>query len=321
MNSETIQPHAESESALRICSLLPSATEIAFALGLQNRLKAVTHECDFPPEARSLPAITSSLFEEEDGSSDRIHQHVSDAVHSGSSIYRLDAEMLRQLQPNLILTQELCDVCAVSYRDVSDAVRILEGDCRVVSLEPTTLEEIVQTIETVGSLTGRRARASELSASLRRRIKDVEARTQAAADRPRVLALEWLDPPFVGGHWVPEMIRRAGGVDPFGAQGRPSFQIEWDRILRNPPDVIVLMPCGFDLERTVRRSSDLKAPAKWRNMSAVQTNRIFAVDGSSYFNRPGPRIVDGLEILAEILHPELFPQTRRDSAWKPLTVA
>lgn len=229
--------------------------------------------------------------------------------------------MLRQLQPNLILTQELCDVCAVSYRDVSEAVRILEGDCRVVSLEPTTLEEIVQTIETVGSLTGRRARASELSASLRRRIKDVEARTQAAADRPRVLALEWLDPPFVGGHWVPEMIRRAGGVDPFGAQGRPSFQIEWDRILRNPPDVIVLMPCGFDLERTVRRSSDLKAPAKWRNMSAVQTNRIFAVDGSSYFNRPGPRIVDGLEILAEILHPNLFPQTRRDSAWKPLTVA
>lgn len=292
---------------MRICSLLPSATEIVFALGLGDQLVAVTHECDHPPEATSLPRITASSINHQGSSGREIHRHISEAVHSGSSVYSLDQAMLERLDPDLLLTQELCDVCAVSYRIVRDAVRMLAGPRKVVSLEPTNLRGILETIEEVAKLNGVPERAEELVKSLTERIDRVAERAMRAKSSPRVAALEWLDPPFAGGHWVPEMIRLAGGVDCLGEEGSPSREVSWEEIADSDPELVVLMPCGFDLERTITEARNTTFPEQWRSLAAVRNGRVTAVDGSSYFNRPGPRVVDGLEILAEILQPDLFP--------------
>jgi len=301
---------------MRICSLLPSATEIVFALGLGDRVVGVTHECDFPPEARRRPVVTRSAVPEDTPDSRVIHQHIARAVHAGSSIYTLDHARLAALDPDLILTQELCDVCAVSYAQVTAAVRRLEGPRRVLSLAPTSLEGILTTILQVGEAAGVPERAQALVAGLRARIDAITARAAGRARRPRVVALEWLDPPFVGGHWVPEMVRRAGGQDVLGPEGRPSTRVSWARIADAAPEVIVLMPCGFDLARTRAALAAADLPPAWRTLDAVVAGAVYAVDGSAYFNRPGPRIVDGLAILAEILHPEAFPPTFRGTAWE-----
>lgn len=300
---------------VRICSLLPSATEIVCALGLREKLVAVTHECDYPAEIARLPRITSSAIDHAGQDSHGIHRHISEAVHSGSSIYHLDRKLLEQLNPDLILTQELCDVCAVSYQTVSQAARMLDAPCRVLSLEPTTLEEIFSSIETVGRVTRTEAKASALAGDLQRRVRQVEA-TDAAAERVRVLALEWLDPPFVGGHWVPQMIEAAGGLDVMGRAAEPSREVRWEEIKASAPEVIVLMPCGFDLQRTLEEFSRTPLPSTWGELAAVQAGRVYAVDGSAYFNRPGPRIVDGVEILAEIIQPKQHPRLKPASCWQ-----
>lgn len=304
---------------MRICSLLPSATEIVFALGLGDQLVGVTHECDYPPEAARFPAVTCSAIEHRGRSSQHIHDQITGAVHRGSSIYQLDQELLEKLNPDLILTQELCEVCAVSYREVRKAVRLLNGQHTVVSLEPKTLRDILKTIKQVGELTGVTDRASRLLAQLQQRIDQVRERVKQSENRPPVLAMEWLDPPFAGGHWVPEMIHLAGGTDPLGHQAEPSAQVSWDQIADAHPEVIILMPCGFNLERTRQEWERSTFPPHWLQLTAVKAGRLFAVDGSSYFNRPGPRIVDGLEILAEILHPELFPRTHPPRDWQRLS--
>ncbi len=301
-------------NAERICSLLPSATEIVSALGLTDRLVAVTHECDFPPEVADLPRITSSALDHTGSHSHQIHNHISRAVHEGSSIYLLDQHLLERLAPDLILTQELCDVCAVSYRTVSGAVRTLDGPCRVLSLEPTSVAEIIDTIEEVGGATGRGQQAAALRHQLEARVEVVGRRCRELERRPRVLALEWLDPPFVGGHWVPEMLALAGAEDVMGRPGRPSRQVSWQEIEKSQPEVVVLMPCGFDLQRTLDELARTPLPDAWRQLQAVREGRVFAVDGASYFNRPGPRIVDGLELLAELLHPALFPPRKPASS-------
>lgn len=236
---------------MKICSLLPSATEIVFALGLGDRLVRVTHECDFPPEARRLPVVTRSAVDAGNGDSREIHQHISAARHAGSSVYALDHDLLARLDPELILTQELCDVCAVSYDLVTQAVRRLHGPRRVLSLSPTNLDGILATIEQVGEAAGVPERAARLVAELQQRIEAVAEPARAALRRPRVLALEWLDPPFVGGHWVPELVRLAGGTCEAGHEGRPSTRVDWSRIAEYDPDIVVLMACGFDLERTI----------------------------------------------------------------------
>ncbi len=292
---------------MKICSLLPSATEIVFSLGLEDYLVAVTHECDFPPEAERLPRVTASSINHEGSSGREIHNHIADAVHSGSSIYSLDQALLERLAPDILLTQELCDVCAVSYEVVRNAVRRLPGQRQVVSLEPVDLKGILDTVLEVGSLCGAPAKAVELVDKLRARVAGVSATAGRARQRPRVVAMEWLDPPFAGGHWVPEMIRLAGGVDGLGVEGRPSREVSWDSVLACDPEVIVLMPCGFDLPRTLLEARRAPFPPEWSRLRAVQEGKVFAVDGSSYFNRPGPRVVDGLEILSEILQPGLFP--------------
>ena len=307
-------------ASLKICSLLPSATEIVFALGRGDHLVAVTHECDFPPEAARLPVITRSTLEHRTHGSREIHNHISSAMHAGSSVYLLDQDLLERLNPDLILTQELCDVCAVSYEVVERAVHRLEGQRVILSLEPTSLGGILEAVEQVGEATGAQERALAVVHELQQRIDQIATRAQTASGEPRVFAMEWLDPPFTAGHWVPEMIRLAGGRDELAQEGCPSSQINWSRIADHDPEIIVLMPCGFTLERTSEEFARVTLPDEWRGLSAVRSRQVYAVNGSAYFNRPGPRIVEGLEILAEIMHPELFPRTMARGAWQRLEV-
>jgi iron complex transport system substrate-binding protein len=291
---------------MRICSLLPSATEIVYALGLGDKLVAVTHECDYPPGVQSLPQVTSSVIDAEHLSSREIDTAVRDALANLSTIYYLDRQLLAELHPDLILTQELCEVCAVSFDRVQQAAHEIVPSAAVISLEPHTLDDILGTILQVANHTGVPERGQRVVAQLRERIHAVAVAAEHAQCRPRVLALEWLDPPFAAGHWVPEMITLSGGLDPLGRPGKPSYEVSWDDVEAVEPDIAVLMPCGFNLERTVTEFLSVPLPASWWRLPAVKGERVYAVDGSSYFNRPGPRIVDGLEILARIIHPEIF---------------
>jgi iron complex transport system substrate-binding protein len=306
-------------SASRICSLLPSATEIVFALGLHDRLVAVTHECDFPPEAARRPVITRSTLAHTLRRSREIHTHISLAMHTGSSIYELDQDLLQRLAPELVLTQELCDVCAVSYATVERAVRRLPGSPTILSLEPTTLDGILDTIRHVGEATGARDAAESLVRNLGEQIEAFADLTARAPRRPRTFALEWLDPPFAAGHWVPEMIRIAGGEAGLSREGLPSTQVSWRDVATCDPEIIVLMPCGFTLERTLEELAAVILPDEWAGLRAVQSGQVYAVHGSAYFNRPGPRITVGLQILAEIIHPELCPRRTPPEAWRRLS--
>ena len=292
---------------MKICSLLPSSTEIVFALGLGESLVGVTHECDFPSEADSIPSVTSSVVNGESMTGRQIHDAITGLVHGGSSIYNLDRELLDEASPDLILTQELCDVCAVSYKQVEAAASMLQCDTRVVSLEPNTLDQILDTIRIVGELAGVESQAKSVVSSLRARIDRVGEIAARAQQKPRVLCMEWIDPVFIGGHWVPEMVALAGGEDGLGIAGKPSFQVDWPRIAEYNPDLIVIMPCGFSAGQALKELEQTVLPDEWYGLDAVARGEVYVVDGSSYFNRPGPRIVDGLEILAQIFHPELFP--------------
>lgn len=292
--------------AMRIVSLLPSATEIVYALGLGDELVAITHECDYPPEARGKPAITASALDPASDSA-AIDRLVSNSLHEHRGIYTLDHEALLSLQPDLILTQELCDVCAVSYSEVMEAARILPGETPVVSLEPNTLSDVLSTITLVGRLTGREATAARVAADLQARIDAVAERAKEAAIRPRVYCMEWIDPPFRAGHWIPEMVRLGGGIEVLGHEGERSTRATWNEVAEAAPEIVVVMPCGFDTDRTERELSALRERPEWRALPAVRDGNVWVTDGSAYFSRPGPRMVDALEILAHALHPDLFP--------------
>jgi iron complex transport system substrate-binding protein len=289
----------------RICSLLPSATEIVCALGLADRLVGVTHECDYPPEAAGKPRLTSSLIDAEGLSAREIDQGVRASLAEEATIYHLDRDLLEQLRPDLVLTQELCDVCAVGTGEVRTVIASLTRVPQVVSLEPRTLDDVLGSIITVARLTGTERRGLELSAALRSRLDAVRLAVEGQPVK-RVLTLEWVDPVFVGGHWVPEMVRIAGGRDVLGRAGEPSREVSWREVARSEPEVVVALPCGFGLERSTQELDRAHLPPEWRELAAVREGRVFVVDGSSYFNRPGPRLVDGVEILAAILHPEAF---------------
>lgn len=286
---------------MRIVSLLPSATELLFAVGAGDEVVGVTHECDHPAAARALPAVTRSVLDHEGQPPAAIDRHISSARHTGSSIYALDERLLGELRPDLVITQELCDVCAVAYRDVARAVRRLPGvETSVLSLEPTSLADIVATAVTVGAATGHDDEAAQLARGLTRRISAVDDLPRP--ERPwRTVCIEWTDPIMAGGHWVPEMVRRAGGLDPLGTAGEPSRYVEWAAVTEAQPEALVLMPCGFGLERTRELAPGITGRPGFGALPCAMTGRVAAVDGSSYFNRPGPRIVDGLEILAAIL--------------------
>lgn len=290
-------------STMRIVSLVPNGTEILFALGAGGQVVGVSHECDYPEEARTRPILTGSALTPGMTAAE-VDAAVSAQVGSGLSLYTLDEARIAELAPDVIVTQELCPVCAVSTEQVDGAVRPLPRCPDVVSLDPRTLTDVFADIRRVGEITGRRREAAELLGGLERRLDAVRA---AVADRPRprALALEWLDPPFAGGHWVPEMIEKAGGIDVIARPGDHSARLTWDQVAAADPDVIVAMPCGFD-EADSRTQLDTVADHPgWRSLRAVREGRIHAVDANGCFSRPGPRLVDGIERLAEIFHRNL----------------
>lgn len=288
---------------MRIVSLVPSATEIVASLGLADALVGISADCDFPPAIRGTPVLSDASVATGLPSPD-IDRHIRGQVHSGKSVYHLDAELLARLRPDLILTQELCAVCAPSYSLVTGAARMLDPDARIVSLEPRGLQDILDNILLVGDLTGAGERAAEVVGRLRSRMDAVAARARGAGARPRVACLEWLAPLYVGGHWVPEMVAIAGGVDVLGVAREPSRTVEWSTLCAAHPESLVLMPCGFDIARTRAEIHLLSDRPGWDDLSAVRGGRVYLTDASSYFNRPGPRIIDGLEILVGLLHSE-----------------
>lgn len=291
---------------MRICSLLPSATEIVFALGLEDSLVAVTHECDYPPEARRKVVVVKSAIDSS-WPSDEIDRAVKEHGREGRSVYAIDLQGLREADPELILTQEICDVCAVDYDEVVRAASSLPRPPRVLSLNPHRLSDVLRDIEKVGEATGKRNEGEELARRLRTRIQQVKERASRSERRLRVACLEWLDPLYSAGHWVPEMIGLAGGEDGLAHAGEPSAEITWNKVRDFAPEIVVLMPCGFDMERTLKEIHRVRQLPGWQEIPAVQGGRVFAVNGHAYFNRSGPRLVDGLEILAQIVHPEIFP--------------
>jgi iron complex transport system substrate-binding protein len=307
---------------MRIVSLLPSATEIVCAIGLEDELVAVTHECDWPPSVVGKPVVTANLLEGAGAPSRAIHDRVTDALHGGSSIYSLDEGALAAIEPDLILTQELCRVCAVSYREVNEVVRRIDADITVVSLEPTSIEGILNTISTVGAMTEAEDAAMDLVASLRERLGTIETRVaerrRAGHRAPRVVGLEWLDPPFAVGHWVPEQIRRAGGWELLGAEGGKAVETSWESVAELAPEMIFLMPCGLHLAETLAEWRRTRVPSWVADTPAVESGAVVAVDGSSYFSRPGPRVMDGIELLAEVMDPAGFMDIAPPDGWTPV---
>ena len=302
---------------MRICSLLPSATEIVFALGMGDSLVAVTHECDYPPGACRLPKVTRSHIPS-GASSAEIDAAVSSTLGTTGTLYELDGDLLAELRPDLILTQRLCDVCAVSFDRVQETVASLPGQPSVINLEPHSLAGILDTIHTVGRALGRESVADAVVRALELRIDAVRCKTAGLNSRPRVVCLEWVDPPFCGGHWMKELVELAGGQDDLAVLHRPSYRIEWRRVIDFAPEVIVLTCCGFSLERVRQEGEVLAKFPGLAGLPAAESGRIFATDGSSYFSRPGPRIVESLEILAHLIRPELFAAPPLEGTFAPL---
>jgi iron complex transport system substrate-binding protein len=287
---------------MRIVSLVPSATEMLFALGLGPDLIAVTHECDYPPAALELPRVTRDLLPA-GLSSAEIDAAVKERTLRGESIYELDTELLHDLQPDLIVTQALCSVCAVSYDDVRAVAERIDSHPRVISLDPHTVGEVLGDAGTLAQATDRKHAAVELVQDAAARIDRVRLAVRNARRRPRVAALEWLDPPFAAGHWTPQLIEYAGGNDVLGFAGENSAERTWAEVKAARPDVVIVMPCGYDAEIAHR-----EAEMHRDELVRVGAGEVVAVDAAAYFSRPGPRIVDGLELLASILHPKLFPE-------------
>ncbi len=289
---------------MRIASLLPSATELVCALGLVDELVGVSHDCDYPPEIRGT-AVLSEAIVTPDLPSGAIDARIRAQVHRGKSVYHLDAGQLAALRPDLILTQELCSVCAPSYTLVKEAAKVLEGETNIVSLEPLDLHDILDNIRLIGDLTRQRAQADALIRDLRTRLDRIRDGA-ARLPRPRVVCIEWLDPIYIAGHWVPQMVEYAGGRDVLGRSREPSVVASWEDVVTAEPDVLVLAPCGFDVPRAREELHLLTSRRGWNQIPAVRDGNVYLTDATSFFSRPGPRIITGLEILAAILHPEVF---------------
>ncbi len=290
---------------MRVVSLLPSATEIVHFVGAGDALVGVTHECDYPPGVENLPKLTATSIDHALESAE-IDAAIGKLLTDTGSIYSLDTELLEELEPDLVLTQGLCDVCAVSLSVVEQAAASLPHPPRVLSMNPTSLDEVFDATIEVGDVVGRGAEARAKVAALGRRLARLQEAV-AGLPRPRVGCIEWLDPPFSAGHWVPEMVRTAGGEELFAGPGRPSRRLSWEEVFEAAPEVLVLMPCGFDAARTLKEAQALPELPGWGELPAVKSGRVWAVDANSYFSRPAPRLAEGVEILARILHPQAFP--------------
>ncbi|MGO8947185.1 MAG: cobalamin-binding protein [Ktedonobacterales bacterium] len=290
---------------MKIVSLLPSATEIICALGLEGQLVAVTHECDYPASVTEKPFITQSLLPA-GLTSGEIDQAVRGQLAADAhSLYRIDRALLAELAPDLIVTQQLCEVCAVAYDEVLEAVRALPQKPEVLNLEPMSLGDVLSDIRRVGEASGHPEEARQLVSSLEERISGVRRRVLEDRRHPRVAFLEWIDPLFCGGHWNPELVALAGGIDPLGQLHQPSVRLEWEQVRAMQPDVMVVSCCGFSAKRAEEDLPRLQAQPGWADLPCVRDERVHFVDGKDYFSRPGPRLVDSLELLADLLHPSL----------------
>jgi iron complex transport system substrate-binding protein len=290
---------------LRIYSFIPSATEMVYALGLADQLCGVTHECDYPPGARTKPVAIRSLVDSSKMTQREIDDAVVDSMRHGHGLYTIDKALLREKPPDVVITQELCDVCSVSLRDVLSTISDLSKNCDVISLKPRGLDGVLEDIVTVGRACRAEPAAYRLAKRLGARIRAVRERAEAL-ERPRVFCAEWFDPVFASGHWVPEMAEIAGGRDALGLAGRDSRRIPWESVVAFDPEVIILMPCGFDARRATADIPLLSKNEGWRSIAAVRAGQVFATDGSAYYSRPGPRLVDGLELMSKMIHPEVF---------------
>lgn len=300
----------------RIVSLLPSATEIVFALGYGDRLVGRSHECDYPSEAGGLPACTSVKYDAE-GTSYEIDQKLRAVIQEGLSVYRVDGDLLRALRPDVIVTQSQCEVCAVSLGDVEAAVcDWTDHGASIVSLEPNALADILADFERVAAAMGEPERGAAFRRDIEDRMSRLADGAAALSERPRVATIEWIDPLMAGGNWMPELVAMAGGEEVFGRAAEHSHWIEWDDLVAADPDVILVMPCGFDMAQSMAELPTLARRPEWPRLKAVREGRVAVADGHQYFNRPGPRIAESLEILAEILHPERFDFGHKGSAWR-----
>ncbi|XHR83370.1 MAG: cobalamin-binding protein [Gloeotrichia echinulata GP01] len=305
------------DNSMRIVSLIPSATEILAKLGLVNAIVGRSHECDYPPEILNLPICTAARLNN-NARSGEINDEINKILQAGLSIYDIKIDVLEQLQPTHILTQDQCDVCAVSLSEVEKAVtRLIHSSPKIISLQPNLLHDVWNDIERVGNIFG--VDSVKVIENLEARVKICHHKIQGLSitELPTVVCIEWTDPLMVAANWIPELVNLAGGQSLFTLTGQPSPHLEWETLIASNPDVIIFMPCGFDLHRTRQEAKSLTQRPEWQKLHATQTGRVFITDGNSYFNRPGPRLVDSLEVLAEVLHPEIFEYGYKGIAWEP----
>ncbi len=315
MTDQTLQAN---DAGPRIVSLIASATEIVCALGLQDQLVGRSHECDYPPAVVSLPVCTEPKFP--DGTSYQIDERIKAILQEGLSVYRVDAAALEQLAPQVIVTQTQCDVCAVSLADVEAAVCEMIGSRpKIVALEPNALEDIFADIERLADALGVAERGADLAATLRRRMADVERRAATVDERPAVACIEWIEPLMAAGNWMPELVEMAGGVSVVGCAGEHAPWLEWDELVALDPEVIIALPCGFGIQRTRREIGPLTSKPEWSSLRAVAAGRVYLADGNQFFNRPGPRVAEALEIMAEMLHPGVFEFGHEGIGWQLLS--
>ena len=306
------------KDGVRIVSLIPSGTEILAALGLTENIVGRSHECDYPPEIQDRPVCTQARLNT-NANSGEIHETVNNLLQNALSIYQINTDTLEKLQPTHIVTQDQCDVCAVSLGEVEKAVATLtDSSPKIISLQPDILKDVWSDIENVGNIFG--VNTVKILENLEARVKIVQNRTQnlSQSEIPKVACIEWTEPLMMAANWVPELVTLAGGKSLFSTVGQQSTQLKWETFIASNPDVIVFMPCGFDLERTRTEALLLTNRPEWQQLHATQSGRVYITDGNAYFNRPGPRLVDSLEILAEISHPEIFQYGYKEKAWQAI---
>lgn len=304
------------EAAQRIVSFLPSATEMVCALGLGDKLVGITHECDYPPEVKGKAVVVRNALPIERMSQREIDEAVTERMRAGLSLYQVDEQLLQELAPDLILTQNLCQVCAPSGNDVSQFLTSLSKKPQILWLTPRSLAEIADNVRDLGKATGRSHEAEDLIAVGRARLGKIAAVTRNLPSHPRVFCMEWLDPVYCSGHWMPEMVRIAGGVDELSREGTDSVRIPWDDVLNWAPEVLIITPCGFNLDKVIEQAPQLFDYPGWADLPAVRQGRVYAVDANSYFARPGPRVVEGTGLLAHLIHPDLFSWAGSEGAYQ-----
>lgn len=301
---------------MRIVSLIASSTEIVCALGLRDKLVGRSHECDYPESVRELPVCTTPRFKT-DGRSYMIDDRVRAIVQESLSVYRIDAEVLEDLKPTHIITQSQCEVCAVSLKDVQDAaVEMFSSKPQIVSLEPNQLKDIYSDIKKIGTACGVKVEADALIEKLKNGIEDISAKSKKLKKKPRVALIEWVDPLMASGNWMPELVKLAGAVDIFGKTGKHSEVMSWKEVADADPDVLILAPCGFAIPQTLEEMPLLMEKKDWAKLKCVANKQVYIADGNQYFNRPGPRVLESLQILAEILHPEQFNFGLENKGWQ-----